>query len=97
MNRKLLFLPLAAVLLWRVEKGLEDSIEDISGWRPMTYSEALLMRNARTTLGIDNSRYYLFDNEGTVQQMLMSNATVSTPSSNAAYVRPVATVTISQE
>jgi len=71
--------------------------DDISGWRPMTYSEALLLQAAHTDLGIDGSRKYLFDDNGTVRQMQMSNGSVSIPSSTAAYVRPVATVTISKE
>ena len=71
--------------------------DGISGWRPMTYNEALLLQAAKTALGIDGSRKYLFDDNGTVKQMQMSNATVSIPSSTAAYVRPVATVTISKE
>ena len=69
----------------------------VSGWRPMTYSEALLLQAAHTDLGIDGSRKYLFDDNGTVRQMQMSNGSVSIPSSTAAYVRPVATVTISKE
>ena len=69
----------------------------VSGWRPMTYSEALLLQAAHTDLGIDGSRKYLFDDNGTVRQMQMSNGSVTIPSSNAAYVRPVATVTISKE
>ena len=69
----------------------------VSGWRPMTYSEALLVQAAHTDLGIDGSRKYLFDDNGTVRQMQMSNGSVTIPSSTAAYVRPVATVTISKE
>ena len=69
----------------------------VSGWRPMTYSEALLLQAAHTDLGIDGSRKYLFDDNGTVRQMQMSNGSVTIPSSTAAYVRPVATVTISKE
>ena len=63
----------------------------------MTHNEALLLQAAHTALGIDGSRKYLFDGNATVKQMLMSNGTVSIPSSTAAYVRPVATVTISNE
>jgi hypothetical protein len=71
--------------------------DGISGWRPMTYSEALLLQAAHTDLGIANDRCYLFDEGGTVGQMLMSSGLVSVPSATAAYVRPVATVTVSKE
>ena len=68
--------------------------EGISGWRPMTRSEAQLLQAAHTALGIADDRYYLFDDDGTVKQMRMSNGTVSTPTASAAYIRPVATVTV---
>ena len=71
--------------------------DGISGWRPMTYNEALLLQAAHTALGIDGTHKYLFDDNGTVKQMQMSNASVSNSSTNAAYIRPVATVTISNE
>ena len=71
--------------------------DGISGWRPMTRSEAELLQAAHTALGIADDRYYLFDDDGTVKQMRMSNGTVSTPSSSAAYIRPVANVTINNE
>ena len=60
----------------------------------MTRSEAQLLQAAHTALGIADDRYYLFDDDGTVKQMRMSNGTVSTPTSSAAYIRPVATVTV---
>ena len=63
----------------------------------MTRSEALLLQTAHTALGIADASYYLFDDDGSVMQMRMSNGTVSNPSTNTAYVRPVATVTISNE
>ena len=63
----------------------------------MTRSEALLLLAAHTALGIADDHYYLFDDDGTVKQMRMSNGTVSTPSSSAAYIRPVANVTINNE
>jgi hypothetical protein len=74
-----------------------QSTDGISGWRPMTHSEALLLQAAHTSLGIAGSCYYLFDDNGTVKQMQMSSATVTNPSTNAAYIRPVATITISKE
>jgi hypothetical protein len=62
----------------------------------MTHSEALLLQSAHTALGIDGARNYLFDDSGTVKQMRMSNGKVSDPTASAAYVRPVATVTVSK-
>ena len=70
--------------------------EGITGWRPMTRSEAQLLQVAHTALGIADDRYYLFDDSGTVKQMRMENGTVSSPTASAAYVRPVATVTVSK-
>ena len=78
-------------------KAAEQGIDNISGWRPMTRSEAQLLQAAHIDLGIADDRYYLFDDDGTVKQMRMSNATVNTPAANAAYIRPVATVTINNE
>ena len=78
-------------------KAAEHGTNDISGWRMMTLSEAQLLQAAHATLGIDGTRKYLFDNDGTLKQMLMSDGTVSTPTTAAAYLRPVVTVTISNE
>ena len=78
-------------------KAAEQGTDGISDWRPMTHSEVELLQVAHTALSIDGTRQYLFDDNGTVRQMLMSDGTVSNPSSNAAYVRPVATVTVSNE
>ena len=69
----------------------------ISGWRPMTRSEAQLLQAAHTALGIGGDRYYLFVDNETVMQMLMSNGTSGNPSSGTAYIRPVVTVTINNE
>ena len=70
--------------------------DGITGWRPLTLEEARLLQAAHTDLGIADDRYYLFDDSGTVKQMRMENGKVSTPTATAAYVRPVATVTISK-
>ena len=78
-------------------KAAEQGTNDISGWRMMTLSEAQLLQAAHATLGIDGTRKYLFDNDGTLKQMLMSDGTVSSPTTAAAYLRPVVTVTISNE
>ena len=69
----------------------------ISGWRPMTRSEAQLLQAAHTALGIGGDRYYLFVDNETVMQMLMSNGASGAPSSGTAYIRPVVTVTINNE
>ena len=71
--------------------------DGISGWRPMTRSETELLQAAHTALGIADDRYYLFDDDGTVKQMRMSNSTVSPPTASTAYIRPVATITINNE
>ena len=72
--------------------------DGISGWRPMTRSEVVLLQAAHTALGIGGDRYYLFvDDEETVMQMLMSNGASGNPSSGTAYIRPVVTVTINNE
>ena len=71
--------------------------DDISDWRPMTLAEAQLLQAAHSDLGIEDSRNYLFDDNGIVKQILMSNGNVGTPSSSAAYIRPVVTVTINNE
>lgn len=71
--------------------------DGISGWRPMTGSEAELLQAAHTALNIADDRYYLFDDNGAVKQMRMSNGTVSDPAASTAYIRPVATVTINNE
>jgi hypothetical protein len=71
--------------------------DDISDWRPMTLAEAQLLQAAHSDLGIEDSRNYLFDDNGTVKQILMSNGSVSAPTSSAAYIRPVVTVTINNE
>lgn len=78
-------------------KAAEQGTDNISDWRPMTRSEVELLQAAHTALSIDGTRQYLFDDNGTVRQMLMSNGSVSNPSSNAAYVRPVAIVTVNNE
>ena len=69
----------------------------ISGWRPMTRSEAQLLQAAHTALGIGGDHYYLFVDNETVMQMLMSNGASGAPSSGTAYIRPVVTVTINNE
>ena len=69
----------------------------ISGWRPMDRSEALLLQAAHIALGISDDHYYLFVDNETVMQMLMSNGTSGNPSSGTAYIRPVVTVTINNE
>ena len=71
--------------------------DGISGWRPMTRSEAELLQAAHADLDIADNHNYLFDDSGTVKQMLMSDGDVSTPTSSTAYIRPVATVTINNE
>ena len=71
--------------------------DGISGWRPMTRSEALLLQAAHIALGISDDHYYLFVDNETVMQMLMSNGTSGNPSSGTAYIRPVVTVTINNE
>ena len=78
-------------------KAAEQGTNDISGWRMMTLSEAQLLQAAHATLEIDGTRKYLFDNDGTLKQMLMSDGSVSTRTTAAAYLRPVVTVTISNE
>ena len=78
-------------------KAAEQGTNDISGWRMMTLSEAQLLQAAHAILEIDGTRKYLFDNDGTLKQMLMSDGSVSTPTTAAAYLRPVVTVTISNE
>lgn len=78
-------------------KAAEQGTDGISGWRLMTRSEAGLLQAAHTALGIDDARYYLFDDSGTAKQMRMSDGTVSTLSTSAVYLRPVATVTVSKE
>ena len=75
----------------------DHGTDGISGWRTMTSSEVELLQAAHATLGIDGTCNYLFDDSGTVKQMLMSNASVSTPSSGAAYFRPVAVVTVTDD
>ena len=77
-------------------KATEYGTDGITGWRPMTLEEARLLQAAHTDLGIADDRYYLFDDSGTVKQMRMENGKVSTPSAGAAYIRPIATVTISK-
>ena len=82
--------------------ALESSINSlgtdaISGWHLMTLAEAQLMQAAHTALGIDDNSYYLFDDNGTVKQMLMKNGAPSNPSTNAAYIRPVAVVTVNKD
>ena len=71
--------------------------DGISGWRPMTRSEAELLQAAHANLDIADYHNYLFDDSGTVKQMLMDDGSVSTPTSSTAYIRPVATVTINNE
>ena len=71
--------------------------DDISGWRPMTRSEAQLLQAAHTALGIGGDRYYLFVDDETVMQMIMSNGASGNPSSGTAYIRPVVTITINNE
>ena len=71
--------------------------DNISGWRPMTRSEAELLQAAHADLDIADNHNYLFDDNGTVKQMLMSDGTVSTPTYSTAYIRPVAVVTINNE
>ena len=71
--------------------------DDISDWRPMTLAEAQLLQAVHTDLGIEDTCNYLFDNGGTVKQMLMRNGSVNDPTSSAAYIRPVVTVTINNE
>ena len=71
--------------------------DDISGWRPMTRSEAQLLQAAHTALGIRDDYYYLFVDNETVMQMRMSNGTSGNPSSGTAYIRPVVTITINNE
>ena len=71
--------------------------DGISGWRPMDRSEALLLQAAHIALGISDDHYYLFVDNETVMQMLMSNGTSGNPSSGTAYIRPVVTVTINNE
>ena len=75
----------------------EQGTDDISDWRPMTLAEAQLFQAAHSDFGIEDSRQYLFDDSGTPMQMLMSDGSVSTPSSNVGYLRPVATVTVNNE
>ena len=71
--------------------------DNISGWRPMTHSEALLLQAAHTALGIANNRYYLFDDSGTIKQMNMENGKSSAPTVSTAYIRLVAVVTVNNE
>lgn len=71
--------------------------DGISGWRPMNRSEALLLQAAHIALGISDDHYYLFVDNETVMQMLMSNGASGTPSSGTAYIRPVVTVTVNNE
>ena len=78
-------------------KAADYDTDGISDWRPMTSSEVELLQSAHSSLDIDGTRYYLFDDDDTVMQMLMSNGSVSTPSSGAAYFRPVAVVTVTDE
>lgn len=78
-----------------LQAGAADfGTDGIDGWRPMTRSEALLLQAAHIDLGIDGNRYYLFDDNGTVRQMLMDNGSVSSPSPSTAYIRPVAIVNV---
>ena len=78
-------------------KAADHGTDGISSWRTMTSSEVELLQAAHATLGIDGTRNYLFGDGDTVKQMLMSNGSVSTPSSGAAYFRPVAVVTVTDE
>ena len=71
--------------------------DDISDWRPMSRSEISLLQAVHADLGIGGDAYYLFDDGGTVKQMHMQDGYVSTPTSVAAYVRPVATVSFTRE
>ncbi|MBR1644344.1 MAG: fimbrillin family protein [Bacteroidales bacterium] len=71
--------------------------DGISGWRPMTRSEAQLLQAAHTALSITDDRYYLFNDDGTVMQMLMRNGASGNPMSGTAYIRPVVTVTVNNE
>ena len=77
--------------------ALGAGTDGISGWRPMTRSEAQLLQAAHTALGISDDHYYLFVDNETVMQMRMSNGASGAPSSGTAYIRPVVTVTINNE
>ena len=71
---------------------------DISDWRPMTRSEARLLQAAHTALGIADDACYLYNDNGTVKQMQMGSGSTSYPSGLVtAIIRPVVTVTISNE
>ena len=71
---------------------------DISDWRPMTRSEARLLQAVHTALGIADDAYYLYNDNGTVKQMQMGSGSTSYPSGLVtAIIRPVVTVTISNE
>ena len=62
----------------------------------MTLAEAQLLQANHTSLGIDEARSYLLNDDGTPKLILMSNGTVSNPSTSA-YIRPVAVVTVNNE
>ena len=71
---------------------------DISDWRPMTRSEARLLQAVHTALAIADDAYYLYNDNGTVKQMQMGSGSTSYPSGLVtAIIRPVVTVTISNE
>ena len=72
-------------------------IDGFSDWRAMTRGEVSLLQAAHADLGIEDNACYLFDDSGTVKQMRMLNANVSNPNNNAAYIRPVVTISISKE
>ena len=63
----------------------------------MTLAEAQLMQAAHTALGIDDNRYYLFDDDGTPKRIRMSNGIVSDLSNDYVYIRPVAVVTVNKD
>ena len=79
------------------EKAALQGFGEISGWRLMTLAEAQLMQAAHTALGIDDNRYYLFDDDGTPKRIRMSNGIVSDLSNDYVYIRPVAVVTVNNE
>lgn len=77
-----------------LEEGYKINIEG-------TYTEAVGVTLSGTIEGAEwkgeRTIRFDFDESGTVKQMRMLNANVSNPNNNAAYIRPVVTISISKE
>ena len=77
-----------------LEEGYKINIEG-------TYTEAVGVTLSGTIEGTEwkgeRTIRFDFDESGTVKQMRMLNANVSNPNNNAAYIRPVVTISISKE